>query len=698
MADREVSMFQIHGYIASSGQGAGGSYKADHVIQTIWETVNCNKNNNNNKNNDNSAAESLTTASSNRNNEGTGSSTSRKKDRQCRVYVTDYTTFWRGTLTRKDWEAQRHSRCEGVVNENLYENLTKDAFKGVPKKVDDKWALTLSIRSSTLNSDDLETILGTMTLEKIAPEESKKILQQWVKTMIEERQKFEHLSDSLKDHVVKLDHQYKECKDLLADFKLDKRRSQSDLMEKFRMLINTKKEKITKLTKFSKSLQERVEKLENALKEERKKVAALENKKVDNNDVDLVEIKEQEDSEDEDSKSTPNTRGAGHGRGRGKGRGRGRGKASPADKETDDHADNGGMNSSQRSKAGSSSGPGLRIKRLKQEAKDVNNNSIDQDDMEPPPPLAHPQDTYGWDEDDSAGRITLGGGEDNDDDEEDEPLVRYSSRHTAKVLPSTPSSSLSKSSVTNQQEVKKLNLEDLSAGAQKLIQRVSKAANYGVYKTRAHPKEDKSGINVLRSSTASSTSATAQRSTPPPPQKKRTLIKREGSDDVEMNLRCAPDQSESDNTDLNSDKRDNSFFDVDGISPRKRLRAHSGDGSSNSDMVHSESSKGVLKARKGDTTSPPEATSSTRSRSRLPVVSMRKAGTSKAVVEKGSLDATPPSPLRSFLSVESSSPTAEPKVTRTTSSSDVSKRSTGNPKEGPTPSIISEEDLYKELE
>jgi hypothetical protein len=80
MADREVSMFHIHGYISGSSQGGTGSnsggYRADHAVQTIWETVSCTN-----------AAE--TTSSS--------TTAGRKKDRQCRIYVMDFTTFWRGT-------------------------------------------------------------------------------------------------------------------------------------------------------------------------------------------------------------------------------------------------------------------------------------------------------------------------------------------------------------------------------------------------------------------------------------------------------------------------------------------------------------------------------------------------------------------------------------------------------------------------
>ncbi|KAF9897063.1 hypothetical protein BX616_006246, partial [Lobosporangium transversale] len=232
MTGQEVSLFNIHGF--SAGKGGTRSFKADHAIQTIWETAPAMGDGN----------DDITTSSS-------SAPLREEKAKQCRIYVMDYVSFWKGTLTRSHWEAQRHSRCEDMVNGDLYESLTIDAFKGMPKKQGDKWALTLSVRSANLLSDDLEltwagsttntiggrtsqqkTILGTMNLEKVTLEESKRVLRQWIKTTIEERRKFERLSDSLKEHVHGLDRQYKECKSLLADFKLDKRRSQSDMMEK----------------------------------------------------------------------------------------------------------------------------------------------------------------------------------------------------------------------------------------------------------------------------------------------------------------------------------------------------------------------------------------------------------------------------------------------------------------------------------
>ncbi|KAF9349631.1 hypothetical protein BGX34_001682 [Mortierella sp. NVP85] len=665
MADREVSMFHIHGYISGSSQGGTGSsggYRADHAVQTIWETVTCT----------NTAETSSTT-------------TGRKKDRQCRVYVMDFTTFWRGTLTRKDWETQRRNRCEDMVNKDMYESLTKDAFKGVPKRDSDKWGLTLSVRSSTLDPDELETILGTMKLEKIAAEESKKILQQWVRTMIEERQKFEHLSKSLRDHVVSLDHQYKECRDLLADFKLDKRRSQSDLMEKFRMLINTKKVKIANLTKSNKSRQDQIERLENALKEERKKRAVLEGKKTNGEDVALPDTKGEEHSDDEDVKITASTKGT-----KGVGRGQqGRGKSSSANVVT-----------KKGSGSASTTELGLRIKRTKQGNKDTN-NSNDSDSALPRQPLPHPQDSYGWDED-NAENTTMHAKVKEEEEEDDEPLVRNSSRRTM-------SSSTSGLSIADQESVKH-RLEDLPAGAQGLIQRVSKAASH------VRPADSKNDSTKDRrlttsaasttstvsitstSSTASGTSKVSAESATSRSSQKRTLVKREDSDQADRHLRRTIERGESDIGYSGNSRGDNSFLDPESVVPRKKHRVSGNDDRSNPGNI-TERTGAASTTKEGDPTHRTDGASSSRGRGRLPIVSMRKAGATKPTVDKNSLDATPQSPMRISPSIDNSLPSPQARLARTTSLADMSKRASGHKaKDNALPSIASEEDLFKELE
>ncbi|KAF9100804.1 hypothetical protein BGX27_000251 [Mortierella sp. AM989] len=615
MSEQEISLFHIYGYI--KGSKRSGSHKADHAIQTIWESIGSSSD---------------------------GSGATRKhgeKDKQCRLYVMDYTSIWKGKLTRQDWEAQRHSRCEDMVNKDLYESLTVDAFKGANKNESDKWGLALSVRSSNESSDNLEltwagsvtntiggrslqqkTILGTMTLEKVEPEESKAILKQWIKNTIEERQKFERLSNSLKAHVVGLDRQYKECKDLLVDFKLDKRRSQNDLLEKFRALINTKKEKIVKLVKSNNSLQERMELLENALKEERRKVAVLEGKKIEDTDIDLSDIKKQEGLETADAQSSASARG-GRGRGRGTGRGRGRGRTIK-NEESEEYVEPLGLVSRSRKKP------------LKSAVNASRSQDSQEADIELSQPLPHPQDGYGWNEDaDEALNIKNEEGE--EEDEEDEPLIRKSSRRNPK---GSPSAVLPQSN-TNIESTRH-HLDDLSAGAQDLISRVSKAANIG-------------------SPHASPTKKT---------------VKREDSDHLDPFRHSLVKETKSD--------RDQS---LESRSP-KRHKAE----------------KNKDSAGKSNTTASPD-NANVRLRSRYPVVSMRKTTVTKVVIDRNSTEGTPHSPLlRSFPSAESSAPEGV-KRTRSSILLEASRRTdhangrrTKDNAAVITASITSEEDLYKELE
>lgn len=576
-----------------------------------------------------------------------------------------------------------------MVNKDMYESLTKDAFKGVPKRDSDKWGLSISVRSSAQNPDELEltwagsvantiggrttqqkTILGTMKLEKIEEDESKTILQEWVKTMIDERQKFENLSKSLKDHVVNLDQQYSEARDLLADFRLDKRRSQNDLMEKFRMLINTKKIKIAKLTTFNKAILERMEKLEEALKEERKKRVALEGKKASASGAELSDNKKEEDDSDEEVKVKG---------GKAAARSRGRGKASS------------GSDRSESAKKGS--GSGLAIKRTKKDIKDEGQAS-DLDTTVPQKPLPHPQDAYGWDDEDSAIKTTAtarsaAAGEDED---EDEPLIRHSSRQAVK--PSTSSSS----GLSTAEESMKFRLEDLTASAQGLLQRVSKAASH------VRPTDNKGDTKDTQSTGSASSAGVSSSSTT----HKRTFVKREESDQADKYLgrTTAGQGSESGGS---TNNQDDSFVDPEGIFPRKRHRVNSGDQDqshhTNTAKTTKTTSTAAQSSRANESFSRSESSGSTRGQGRVPIVSMRKPGSSKPIVDKTSVDTTSPSPARisSTFSVDASFPSPDTKLSRTASSADMAKRQLGRTgsvvanksKDIAPPSIT---DLYKELE
>ncbi|KAF9983988.1 hypothetical protein BGZ75_004434 [Mortierella antarctica] len=383
--DREVvSLFHIHGYIINS-QGKG-SHRADYAIQTIWETP-----------------------------KRRGSESAR----QCRVCVTDYTSFWEGILTRQDLDAERNSRFEDEVEKDRYESLTREAFMGPDpdKEESGKRSVSLSVRSSAASSLELVTILGTMLLKRVATEESSEILCQWIKSTIEERMKIEYMASSLKSHVDGVKQQYQECNEALENFTKEKIEFTNNLLEKFRLLLNSKKEKIVKLVDMRNKQQERIENLEKALREERKMNAELRGKKITEADVDISDVKKQEASDAEEGANSTSMRGSGRGRGRGRGlgRGSGKGRAELASRQ-------GADNPSQSSESASDT----KLSRAKVKSMDTNyvevSTPYDADEPQLPLLLPHPQDGYGWDGNDVSSK-----GKDEKDnvvEDQEEPLVR----------------------------------------------------------------------------------------------------------------------------------------------------------------------------------------------------------------------------------------------------------------------------------
>ncbi|KAF9429211.1 hypothetical protein BGZ76_001663 [Entomortierella beljakovae] len=435
-----------------------------------------------------------------------------------------------------------------------------------------------------------------MNLEKVGPEESKRILRQWIKTTIEERQKFEvkrlhmpnphaaHTSSCLKSHVVGLDKQYKECKDLLVDFKLDKTRSQNDLMEK-----------------------------------------------------------KHESPNEENDHPASSTRG--RGRGRGTGRGRGRGKTIKVDPDSGEYMESSNLALISRKKPRSALGAA---------------RSQDSEDSEVMPqlPLPHPQDGYGWDEDDVQDQqVKI---EDKEgEEEEEERLIR-------KTRPNSSSSRKALLSNNTHDATVEQNKGDLSANAQDLINRVSKAANIG------HPKDGKSSKDkdILQPTSKPEGLSSS----------KKTVVKREESDQLNHLVRKVEHDLDSDNDSIQDSRTP------------KRQKIDQSDYGREADN-NSRKPKAIL---------PPDV-ANLRQRSRHPVVSMRKTGAIKTVSEreKNSLESTPQPPaLKSFSSTESTEPAAV-KRTRSAMLLESPKRADGNTrksKESVQASIISEEDLYKELE
>ncbi|KAF9287733.1 hypothetical protein BGZ68_001342 [Mortierella alpina] len=284
-----------------------------------------------------------------------------------------------------------------------------------------------------------------MTLKRVAAEESSEILRQWIKSTIEERIKIEYMASSLKSHVDGIKQQYQECNEALENFTKEKIEFTNNLLEKvyvlgflkecvaaagfltlfrvallklaeqFRLLLNSKKEKIVKLVATRNKQQERIENLEKALKEERRMNAELRGKRVTEADVDITDVKKQEDSDAEEGASTTNVRGSGRGRGRGRGTGRGSGKG-----RGETAARHGTDNPSQSSE--SASDTKRSTARVKSKNADSTEASTTDDTNEPRLPLPHPQDGYGWDGDRASdnGKDEKG----NVVEDEDEPLMR----------------------------------------------------------------------------------------------------------------------------------------------------------------------------------------------------------------------------------------------------------------------------------
>ncbi|KAF9310076.1 hypothetical protein BG003_008957 [Podila horticola] len=250
MADsKEVSLFHIYRTNAKKGSTTSG----DYAIQTIWEL----------------ASPGIRRS---------------PLDRQCQIYFMDYKTFWKGTLTRQDWERQYDPKYEGRLSKEQYADLTKEAFKGIRLTSDKQWELSLSVRPSETMEDVLEltwagigtnrigeqsiqgkTKLGTIELTKVQPKESEKILRGWIDTTIKDRGIFERISSELKGYTRTLEDQQKDGIQRLKTFEEQHIKDKNDLLEKFRTLINAKKEKIAELFQSKEDLQKQVETLRNAV-------------------------------------------------------------------------------------------------------------------------------------------------------------------------------------------------------------------------------------------------------------------------------------------------------------------------------------------------------------------------------------------------------------------------------------------------
>ncbi|KAF9964130.1 hypothetical protein BGZ70_006913 [Mortierella alpina] len=224
-----------------------------------------------------------------------------------------------------------------------------------------------------------------------------------------------YMASSLKSHVDGIKQQYQECNEALENFTKEKIEFTNNLLEKFRLLLNSKKEKIVKLIDTKNKQQERIENLEKALREERKMNAELRGKKINEADIDISDVKKQEDSDAEEGASTTAARGSGRGRGRGKGLGRG------SDKGRGELAVRPGLDHPSQSSESASDTKSSKAKVKSKDTEQIQASTKDAAD-EYQPPLPHPQDGYGWD-----GNVASDNGKDekgNVVEDEEEPLVR----------------------------------------------------------------------------------------------------------------------------------------------------------------------------------------------------------------------------------------------------------------------------------
>ncbi|KAF9584183.1 hypothetical protein BGW38_007309 [Lunasporangiospora selenospora] len=488
------------------------------------------------------------------------------------------------------------------------------------------------------------TILGTIDLKKVSSEESEEILRQWIGATILDRKKFGLLSTELRDYTSKLSSQYEECRKLLADFNLEKKRSQNDLMEKFRALINTKKTKIGKLAKTNETLQGQIKDLEKALKDERQQVAMLQGQKSETSGSDSVQIKAKKEAGGDISDGGPGSSRSGRGKYHGRGQGRRKVIAGIVEDEpvvktehgADSHPESKTKKLDRRSKASH-----------KQDAKSAD------DDLVPYMSLPHPQDDYGWDEEDSVTECPR-----ND-----------------------PKGGLSSSTGLSAQETAnaKRHLDDLSGGAQKLLERVSKAT------TKHSGSSTKEEANLAEPAILIKQEVSVTES--------RSLLRRRRDPSSEGAQERQSPEGEEENLTRSTKKKQR--LESGGVSPLR-----SGIGESRASKVASTT-----------TESSPESTP--RTRSRYPVFAMRKAGAAKVEAPKQGpvLSTTSPNTsLRSTRSNEGPVFSTDHKRTRVPSNPDSGIKKAAltrsdshrRQKDGgggvAPPSIISVEELYKELE
>ncbi|KAF9167529.1 hypothetical protein DFQ26_004301 [Actinomortierella ambigua] len=175
----------------------------------------------------------------------------------CVIELTDYESFWSGRLTRQDWESQRNPAFEA----SLYEKWTRAAFSGV-KHVDGyKVALTVTWTvSKQEGTGEKRNLLGSITL---APSvgDRRQLWADWTLNSVNERDRFQLQLTSLQKRADNLEQLAMTSQAMLVSMRQEKVDDKSDLLEKVRALINSKKAKIKSLVNRNKRLESELEAL-----------------------------------------------------------------------------------------------------------------------------------------------------------------------------------------------------------------------------------------------------------------------------------------------------------------------------------------------------------------------------------------------------------------------------------------------------
>ncbi|KAG0224964.1 hypothetical protein BGW41_004864 [Actinomortierella wolfii] len=169
----------------------------------------------------------------------------------CVIELTDYESFWKGRLTKQDWESQ----CDPTFDISVYEKWTRAAFSGI-RHIDGYKVALMARRVSA----GMLNLLGTITL---APSvgDRKQLWADWTLNAINERDCYQLQLSSLQKRADNLERLALTSQSLMVNMRQERIDDKSDLLEKVRALINSKKAKIKSLVARNKHLESELEAL-----------------------------------------------------------------------------------------------------------------------------------------------------------------------------------------------------------------------------------------------------------------------------------------------------------------------------------------------------------------------------------------------------------------------------------------------------